>query len=320
MRAYSLDLRKKIVDAVERGTTKSEVARLFGVSRSSVKRYVKMAAEVRSLAPSKPPGLRSKIDKSSRRLLEMDLEERPAATLAQRRAYLLEMIGLRVSVSTVWRWLKSMRWSCKKRSVKASGRDEWQRAAWRVLVSQRIDARRLVFVDEMGTNTSLSPLHAWSPRGKRALCSVPRNRGRNITLVASMTCSAIGPCLAVVGSTTKEIFEAYVENVLAPTLEPDRVVVMDNLAAHKEDKVREMIEGRGCELLYLPPYSPDFNPIEEAFSKIKRNLHKAEARSHHTLVEAVGTALSAVTSGDARNLFEHCGYRMQVELSSPQLT
>jgi transposase len=81
-----------------------------------------------------------------------------------------------------------------------------------------------------------------------------------------------------------------------------------------------MIEGRGCELLYLPPYSPDFNPIEEAFSKIKRNLHKAEARSHHTLVEAVGTALSAVTSGDARNLFEHCGYRMQVELSSPQLT
>jgi transposase len=233
MRAYSLDLRRKIVEAVQRGTTKSEVARFFGVSRSSVKRYVKMAVEVGSLAPSKPPGSHPKIDKSSRRLLEMDLKERPAATLAQRCAYLLETIGLRVSVSTVWRWLKSMQWSCKKRSVKASERDEWQKAAWRVLVSQRIDARRLVCRDEMGTNTSLCSLYAWSPRGKRALCSVPRNRSKNITLLASMTCCGIGPCLAVVGSTTKEVFEAYVENVLAPTLQPDRVVVMDNLVTHK---------------------------------------------------------------------------------------
>ena len=145
-----------------------------------------------------------------------------------------------------------------------SERDEWLRAAWRTLVAQKIDARRLVFVDEMGTNTSLFPLYAWAPKGQRAHCSVPRNRGPNTTLLASMTAEGMGPCMAVAGSTTSAVFETYLERILAPTLRPGRIVVMDNLAAHKVDRVRELIEGRGCQLLYLPPYSPDLNPIEES--------------------------------------------------------
>ncbi len=130
-----------------------------------------------------------------------------------------------------------------------------------------IDAERLVFVDEMGANTSLAPLHAWSRRGELARCSVPRNRGKNTTLLASMSSEGMGPCLAVEGATTKEVFEAYVERVLAPTLRPRQVVVADNLSAHKGEEVREAIEARGCELLFLPPYSPDMNPIEEAFRR-----------------------------------------------------
>jgi transposase len=109
------------------------------------------------------------------------------------------------------------------------------------------------------------------------------------------------------------VFEAYVEQVLAPTLRRGQVVVLDNLSAHKGERVRELIEGKGCELLYLPSYSPDFNPIEEAFSKIKRLLRKAEARTKEGLVEAIGWALSVVTSRDARAFFEHCGYRMSVQ-------
>ena len=152
----------------------------------------------------------------------------------------------------------------KKRQVGASERDEFLRAAWRALVAEEIGAERLVFVDEMGSNTSLAALYAWSRRGDRARCSVPRNRGKNTTLLASMTSEGMGPCLAVVGSTTAALFEAYVGQVLAPALRPGQVVVLDNLGAHKGERVRELIEERGCELLFLPLYSPDLNPIEES--------------------------------------------------------
>ncbi len=172
----------------------------------------------------------------------------------------------------------------------------------------------LVFVDEMGTNTSLAPLYAWSPRGERARFEIPRNWGANITLLASMSVEGMRPCLAVEGSTTKVVFEAYLERLLAPSLRPGQVVVMDNLSAHKGPRVRQLIKERGCELLYLPPYSPDLNPIEEAFAKLKGLLRKAGARTREALLEAMGRALEAVTANDARGFFEHRGYRTTAQL------
>jgi hypothetical protein len=135
------------------------------------------------------------------------------------------------------------------------------------MVAGTIDARRLVFVDEMGTNISLSPLYGWAKKGARAHCSVPRNRGANTTLLSSMSVDGMGQSLAVGGATNREVFEAYVQRILAPTLRKPtlrkgQVIVMDNLTAHKGERVRELIEQRGCELLYLPSYSPDLNPIE----------------------------------------------------------
>lgn len=193
-------------------------------------------------------------------------------------------------------------------------RDEWQRAAWKVMVAEQVEAKRLVFVDEMGTNTSLSPVYAWAKKGQRALCSVPRLfQGKNTTVLSSMSVRGMGPSLTVEGATTSAVFEAYVDQVLAPTLRKGQVVVMDNLSAHKGERIRELIEERGCELIYLPSYSPDFNPIEEAFSKIKGLVRKAEARTKEALLEAIGWALSAVTTDDARGFFEHCGYRMPVQ-------
>ena len=114
---------------------------------------------------------------------------------------------------------------------------------------------------------------------------------------------------AVEGPSTGIAFEAYVEKVLLPSLGHGQVVVMDNLSAHKGERIRELVEGAGCELLFLPPYSPDLNPIEEAFSKVKGLLRKAGARSRKALVEAMGKALDAVSAQDARGFFEHCGYR-----------
>ncbi len=171
-----------------------------------------------------------------------------------------------------------------------------------------VDPAALVFVDEAGTHTSMTRRHARSPRGRRAPGVVPRNRGRVTTLVASLTLAGMGPALAVEGGTTIAVFEAYVDQVLAPSLVPGQVVVVDNLAAHHASRARELVEARGAELVFLPAYSPDFSPIEEAFSKAKELLRTAAVRTREALVEAIGRALRAVTAADARGWFTHCGY------------
>src|SRR5687768_9983027 len=174
----------------------------------------------------------------------------------------------------------------------------------------RIDPGCLVFVDEMGTHTSLAPLHAYAPIGERAFFEIPRNRGKNTTLLTSLHAEGMGPSMAVdLGATTARVFETYVERLLVPALHPGQVVVMDNLGAHRPKRVRELIEARGCELIYLPPYSPDLNPIEEALSKIKHLLRKIGARTKEALIEAMGRALAAVSARDVRGFFVNCGYR-----------
>lgn len=177
------------------------------------------------------------------------------------------------------------------------------------MIAAAVDPESLVFVDEMGVHTSLAPIYGYAPRGECLRLSVPRNRGKNTTLLSSMTTDGMGPSLAVEGATTARVFETYVEKVLVPSLRAGQIVVMDNLGAHRPRRIRELIEQQGCELLYLPAYSPDYNPIEEAFSKIKNLLRKAAARSKEALIEAIGQALSAVTVEDALGYFEHAGYR-----------
>ena len=182
------------------------------------------------------------------------------------------------------------------------------RGLWRWLAS-RFDARRLVFVDESGFHTSMTRLKARAPRGERAYGKVPRNRGKNTTLIAAITLAgAMGESVAIEGATDAKAFEAYVEHFLAPSLEEGQVVMLDGLGAHRTDRVRELIEARGAELLFLPSYSPDLNPIEEAFSKVKGIVRKAGARTREALVEAIGRALTAVSSEDAAGWFAHAGY------------
>ena len=183
-----------------------------------------------------------------------------------------------------------------------------------MMVAEVVEPERLVFVDECGTHASMAPLYGYAPKGERLRLSVPRRRGKNTTLLSSMTLSGMGPSLTVEGATTAVVFEAYVERVLAPVLRRGQVVVMDNLGAHRPKRVRELIEQRGCELRYLPSYSPDYNPIEEAFAKVKNLLRRSAARSKEALVEAIGAALSAVSTQDARGFFEHAGYHRAGQL------
>jgi len=203
----------------------------------------------------------------------------------------------------------------QKKSQIAQERDEEARGLWRWLAS-RFDARRLVFVDESGFNTSMRRLRARAPKGQRAYGKVPTNRGKNTTLIAAITLQgAMSHPMTIEGATDalafEAYFEAYVEHFLAPSLWEGQVVVLDGLGAHRTDKVRELIEGRGADVVFLPSYSPDMNPIEEAFSKIKQLVRKVGARVREALVEAIGRALAAVTTEDAAGWFAHAGYRAQ---------
>jgi transposase len=178
------------------------------------------------------------------------------------------------------------------------------------MVISSIDSDRFVFVDECSSNTSLAPLYGWSRRGERAHLKAPRNWGKNITLISSIGKErGMGASLVLEGSTNRTVLETYLEDVLLPTLKRGQVMVMDNLSAHKGERVRELIEAKGCELIYLPPYSPDFNPIEQAFSKLKSYLRAACARSQKTLMDLIGEALSTISASDTKGFFEHCGYR-----------
>ena len=197
--------------------------------------------------------------------------------------------------------------AAQKKSPIATERDEDKRGLWKWLASH-FDARRLVFIDESGFSISMMRLRARAPKGKRAYGRIPRNRGKNQTLIASMTLQGgMGVAMTIEGATDKVVFEAYVEEVLAPTLVAGQVVVLDGLGAHRTARVRELIEGRGCDLVFLPPYSPDLNPIEEAFSKIKYLVRKAGERTREALDEAIAQALAAIAAQDVVGWFAHCG-------------
>lgn len=200
----------------------------------------------------------------------------------------------------------------QKKSKVASERDEGARTLWRWLVS-RFDVRRLVFVDESGTHISMDRLRSRAPRGERAYGQVPKNRGKNLTLIASMSLYGMGESMCIEGATDAEAFELYVEHFLAPNLTEGQVVVLDKLGAHRPTRIRELIEARGAELVFLPSYSADLNPIEEAFSKIKNILRKLGARTHQALLDAMEEALCKVTPSDAAGWFDHCGYQVEVQ-------
>ena len=171
-----------------------------------------------------------------------------------------------------------------------------------------MDAERLVFVDESSTNVALTPRYARAPKGERAHGKAPRNWGKNVTLISSISLEGMGASMSIEGSSDTDSFGLYMKNVLAPRLEAGQIVLMDNLCVHKSGWVRELIEERGCQLWLLPSYSPDLNPIEEAFSKVKTLLRKAKARTLEALFEATVQAIDAVSAGDSRGYFEHCGY------------
>ena len=202
----------------------------------------------------------------------------------------------------------------KKKTVGASERNEVARAVWREAVAT-VRPEDLVFLDETGSHLGYTPTHARAPRGQRAYASVPSNRGENKTVVAALTLDGVGPLLRFDGAMTTPRFEGYVRFLLAPTLRPGQVVVADNLKAHHSSVVRAAIEARGARFLPLPAYSPDFNPIEEAFSKVKQSLRRTQSRTDDDLRTATWHAFATITPTDTAGWFAHCGYPLYHQAS-----
>ena len=181
------------------------------------------------------------------------------------------------------------------------------RAAFKEAVAA-VPVGDLVFLDESGATTAMVRRYARAEGGCRALGRVPAGHWAQLTILSALSLAGLGATMTVNAATDTDVFVAYVRHVLVPTLTPGQVVVLDNLSAHKAALARVLIEGAGCRLLFLPPYSPDFNPIEQAWSKLKTLLRGAAARTRDALEAALTTFLDLVTAADARGWFTHCGY------------
>ncbi|MGC4108722.1 MAG: IS630 family transposase [Thermomicrobiales bacterium] len=171
-----------------------------------------------------------------------------------------------------------------------------------------LDPEELVFLDETSTQTNLARTHGRAPKGERLAAAVPRNHGPNLTCLAALTATGVGPSLVFEGALDGAIFTQWVTEALVPSLRPGQVVILDNLSVHKVAAARAAIEAAGCQLRFLPAYSPDFNPIEQIFSRLKAHLRSVGARTIPALTDAIGVALNAVTAPQARATFRHAGY------------
>jgi transposase len=187
-----------------------------------------------------------------------------------------------------------------------------RRGAWKNEQPQR-DAERLIFIDETWTKTNMTRLRGRALRGERLIDTSPHGHWQTTTLIAALGLEGIRCSTVVDGAVNGDIFEAFVEHVLVPELRPGDVVVMDNLSSHKRARTRELIEGAGASVEFLPPYSPDLNPIELIFSKLKQLLRSLGCRTREALWTSMQHVLDQVTPSDAQNCFEHCGYSLRLD-------
>jgi len=176
--------------------------------------------------------------------------------------------------------------------------------------ARRLDPARLISLDEMGAKTNMTRLYGWGRREQRLIEAVPAGHWETTTLIQAVDLNGVRAAMLTDGPTNATVFSGFVEWLLAPVLQPNDIVLLDNLSSHKSTRVLRVIEEAGAEAWFLPPYSPDLNPIEKLFSKVKHWLRRAKARTEKALYDAVGDALRALTPKDCRNCFRHCGYRV----------
>jgi transposase len=306
---YSNDLRVRVIRVVEDGSAARAAARQFVIGDSTAIRWAKRWRETGSFeAKSNKGQSRSPLKKHEEWLLGLVGQE-PDLTLEEIQRRLLDERQQKAGLGSVWRFTATA--SALKKSVRAAEQDRPDVAAARTAWADNqpgLDPDRLVFIDETGTSTKMARLRGRAPRGERLIGKIPHGHWKTTTFVAALRSTALtAPCV-IDGPMNGNCFLAYVEQVLAPTLMPGDVVVLDNLSAHKVPGIREAIEATGAKLLYLPPYSPDFNPIEQLFAKLKALLRKAAERSLDNLWNRITCLLDAFQPDECANYFRNSGY------------
>jgi transposase len=307
---YSMDLRKRVVAAIEGGMSRNQAAKQFGVAISTAIGWMKRVNETGSVEPSQIGGCKSKAISGehavwlSQRIKDGDFTIRGlVAELAGR--------GLKVDYHSVWDFVHAEKLSFKKKRggwrTRSTRRGAAASPVGKIPRSRR--SERLVFSDETWTRTDMAPLRGWTPRGRRLHAKVPHGRWKTMTFLAALRRDRIDAPWFIEGPIDGVSFRIYVEKVLLPTLRPGDIVVLDNLGSHRSKAVRQLIRSAGAKLFFLPKYSPDLNPIEQVFAKLKHLLRKAAARTVDAVCAAIGQLLGAFTSEECANYLKNSGYR-----------
>jgi transposase len=307
---YSNDLRVRVIEVVEGGAAARAAARQFVIGDSTAIRWAKRWRETGSYQAKTNKGQsRSPLKKHEGWLLAL-VKEEPDLTLEEIQRRLLEELQHKAGIGSIWRFFDRHGISFKK-SIRAAEQDRPDVAAARTAWADnqpKLDSGRLVFIDETGTSTNMARLRGRAPRGDRLVGKVPHGHWKTTTFVAGLRANALtAPCV-IDGPMNGDAFLAYIEQVLVPTLKPGDIVVMDNLSSHKAPAIRQAIEIAGARLLYLPPYSPDFNPIEQLFAKLKAALRKAAERSVESLWNRIAALLDIFPPDECANYFRNAGY------------
>jgi len=308
-RPLSNDLRERVVAAMVGGESCRSVASRFGVAVSSVVKWSQRYRATGSVAPGKVGGRRKRVLEPHRAFVLERIGQTPHLTLHGLKEELAAR-GVNVSHNAVWLFLRREGLRFKKtlfaleqaRADIARRRRRWR--SWQA----DLDPRRLVFIDETWIKTSMAPLRGWGPKGDRVRGFVPRGHWRTLTFLGALRCDQLAAPCVFDGPINGQCFRAYVEQQLVPLLKPGDIVIMDNLGSHKSAALRALIRAAGARLWYLPPYSPDLNPIEQAFAKIKHWMRSAQKRTIEDAWRHIGSLVETIDPTECNNYFANAGY------------
>src|ERR1017187_9145094 len=307
---YSNDLRERVVAAIEAGHTRVEVAELYNMALSTVGGFIKRKRETGSVRPDKFGGYKTfALEDHTARVKEL-VAEQPDSTLAELQVRLAKE-KVNVSQSAISRFLHHINMTFKKQSIHAAEQDRPDVAAARKALRKEqliLDPKQLVFIDETAATTKMTRLYGRAPQGKRLVDKVPHGHWKTTTFICGLRYDGVTALFVLDGPMDGPHFLAYVEQILAPTLKKGQTVFLDNVSIHKVDGVEEAIEARGARAVFLPAYSPELNPIEQLFARLKSFLRKMKARTVEELWRAIASFLKGVSKEECHAYLANSGY------------
>lgn len=307
---YSDDLRERVVAAIEAGHTREEVAELYNMALSTVGGFIKRKRETGSVSPDKFGGYKTFLLEPHADLVKELVAEQPDSTLAELQVRLAKE-KVKVSQSGISRFLHHINLTFKKKSLHAAEQERPDVAKARKALRREqltLDPKQLVFIDETAATTKMTRLYGRAPQGKRLVDKVPHGHWKTTTFICGLRHDGVTAPFVLDGPMDGPHFLAYVEQILAPTLKKGQIVFLDNVSTHKVDGVEEAIEARGARAVFLPAYSPDLNPIEQLFAKLKSFLRKMKARTVEELWRAIASFLKGVSKRECKAYLTNSGY------------